>query len=1087
MAVNKIFAVATAHLDTVWRWELPKTIDEFIPDTIEKNFDLIEKYPHYRFNFEGAYRYALIEEYYPEAFEQIKEYIKAGRWCVSGSAWENGDVNIPSPEALLRNFLYGNHYFKEKFGVTSKDVFLPDCFGFGWVLPTVTKHANLLGFSSQKLGWGGAYELPFDIGVMKGPDGSEAFASLNPLSYRKKFQGDVRGDFNTVDKLAKNGIENELPITMDYYGTGDWGGSPEEETVKFVEESVVKNDTDENTKVISASSDEVFIELDKLDKKVKAKLPVWNNELVMRSHGAGCYTSRAMSKRLNAQNELLADSTEKAAVAASLLTSYKYPTDIIDSAWKKVIAHQFHDDITGTSTMLVYNDSWNDYFVALSQFKGEYEGAVGALANEFDTSWCKECAVIVNNPVGAKRTSAVEAKIKLNRNAKYIKVVDKSGKEVPSQVVAKKGKEFDIIFLATVDSVGYKVYDVQGSDKKYSKKTDLIVTEHTMENSKYKLMFNRNGDIGSIVDKTLKVQLLSAPIKLAMMHNLGELNYPSWEIRKEDMESEAMCYANTPTFEVIENGPARIAIKVSRELDYSKVEQVVSMDSKGEYIKVENYVDWQNRRAMLKAQFPVTCGNEKATYDLGIGAIKRGNNKDNLYEVPAQKWADITDSFGRYGVSIFSDCKYGWDKPEDNMLRLTCIHTPAGAFTKDARQDLQDIGRNIFSFGIFSHKGELGSATPLQAQLFNQPLVAFRTSSKREGALGDSFSLMSTTSPSIIVRAVKKCIDDDAVIVRINEYAGKSHKGAGLKFFANIKKAEEVYASEEYIKDAKLDDGKLVFDIKPYQVKTFKIWLDCKKNKASENYKKLDLEFNSSGITAREYKINCILQGSGCSLANELIPESVTTHGITFKMPNVGMQKNVFIPREQEIEIPKGVTKIYMLAASMLGDKEITIMADNKERTFTVHDMREPVGQWDMFGLGQVAKVKDAQVGFEMSHTHHPEGHVANGKACFFLYEIDVRGCKTLTMPEENKIVILAMTGVKKFSNTYLATKIIDEVEDGYEFGEIPPIDKIIDRADFVTIRAGKIQDQVKGGKGQGFKRDNIITNIIRSYTKSEW
>ena len=62
MAENKIFTVATAHLDTVWRWELPKTIEEFIPDTFEKNFGLIEKYPNYRFNFEGSFRYELIEE-----------------------------------------------------------------------------------------------------------------------------------------------------------------------------------------------------------------------------------------------------------------------------------------------------------------------------------------------------------------------------------------------------------------------------------------------------------------------------------------------------------------------------------------------------------------------------------------------------------------------------------------------------------------------------------------------------------------------------------------------------------------------------------------------------------------------------------------------------------------------------------------------------------------------------------------------------------------------------------------------------------------------------------------------------------------
>lgn len=1086
MTKNKIFTVATSHLDTVWRWELPKTIDEFIPDTIVKNFELIEKYPHYRFNFEGAFRYELIEEYYPEQFERIKQYVKDGRWCVSGSAFENGDVNIPSPEALFRNFLYGNRYFEDKFGVTSKDVFLPDCFGFGYALPSIAKHSNLLGVSSQKLSWGGAYECPFDLGIWQGVDGSRIFASLKPLSYRYDFDGDVRGDLQIIDKLADNGVHYGLPWTMNYYGTGDWGGAPDEQSVASVEQSVAYNDTSE-TQVISASSDEVFKHLDALSESEKTSLPVWNNELVMRSHGAGGYTSRAMSKRLNAKNESLADMCERSCVAADALTSFTYPKNILDSAWKKVIQHQFHDDLPGTSTMLQYNDSWNDYFASLKQFCGEYQASGGALANELDTSWCEGVAVIVNNPVAVKRKASVQAHIKLNRNAKYVKVLDKNAKEVPSQVLKKTGKEFDIVFTASVDSVGWRVYDVIGSDKPCEIKTDLIVTEHSLENAKYKLLFNKNGDIASLVDKKLKVQLLSSPIKLALHHNLGELNYPSWEMRKADIDSKPYCYANTPEFEIIENGPSRIAIKVTRDADFSKVEQVVSLESGGEVVRVDNRIDWQQRRTLLKAQFPFTCSNEIASYDLGLGYIDRPNNSENLYEVPAQKWADITDSYGRYGVSVLSDCKYGWDKPQDNMLRLTCIHTPAGAFTKDARQDLQDIGRNVFSFGIFSHKGALSTPTQVQAQCFNEGLVAFRTSSSKQGSLGDSFSLLKTASDSVIVRAVKQAYDGDGVVVRVNEACGKEHKNTGIKFFCDISSAEEVYADEKPIKNAEIIDGALVFDLKPFEVKTFKLKLNAVRNKAKENYKKLDLPFNSTGITKDSYKVNCILQGSGMSLPDELIPESLTVSGITFKMPNADMDKNVLIPRGQEIEIPKGVTKLYMIAASVLEDKKVVFMADNKERELTVYDMKAPVGKWDMKGLEQLAEVKRGALALEFTHTHHPEGNIANGKAYFYLYEIDVRGCKTLTLPEENKMVILAMTGVKKFSNTYLATELIDYPSEDYKPGEIAPIEKIIDKADFISIRAGKIQDQINGGKGKGFKRDNIITNIIRSYTKSEW
>ena len=1083
---NRIFTVATSHLDTVWRWELPKTIEVFIPDTIEKNLELLEKYPHYRFNFEGAFRYELIEEYYPQAFEEIKKYAKEGRWCPSGSAYENGDVNIPSPEAILRNFLYGNRYFKEKLGVQSKDIFLPDCFGFGWALPSIARQAHLKGFTTQKLSWGGAYERPFNLGLWKGVDGATIFASLNPLSYRNKFDGTVRSDLKVIDKLAENGLKYDLPWTNCFYGTGDWGGAPTEESVRAVEESISHNESDSNTKVIAATSYQIFDEIDALAKKQKVTLPLWNNELVMRSHGAGAYTSRAMSKRLNAQNEVMADYCEKACVLANALTSYKYPKAIIDRAWKRVIQHQFHDDITGTSTMLVYNDSWNDYYVSLSQFINEYEGAVGAIANELDTSWCEECAVIVNNPVAIRRKEAVEAHIKLNHNAKHIKVLDSNGKEVPSQIQKKQGKEFDIIFLADVPSVGYRVYDVQTSEKAYSKSA-LKVSEHTLENERYRVIFNKNGDIGSIIDKKLRVQLLSAPIKLALLHDTGELNYPSWEMRKEDIDSEPVAYAGDPEFEIVENGPARIAIRITRRAGSSVFKQTASLSANGEFLRVENLVDWQDRRTLLKAQFPFTAENTRAEYDLGLGTIFRETNRDNLYEVPAQKWADITDEEKGYGISVFSDCKYGWDKPDRRTLRLTCIHTPAGAFTKDARQDLQDIGRNLFAFGVFAHKGKRNSETQLQAEMFCKKLTAFQTTSRREGRLGSSFSTLKVSSKNAIIRAVKRAEDDEDIIVRINEAAGKEHKEIFLTMFGKITAASEVYSSEEFRKEAEISDGRLIFSLKPNEIKTFKLTVDAEKNKAKESFKKLELKYNSQGITKDEYKVNVILQGSGCSLPDELLDESYSVHGITFRLPNADMDKNILIPRGQEIELPKGITKLYMLAASVSEDREFTVLADNKQRSLNILAMREPVGQWDMAGLGQTAKVKCASVGLELTHTHHPEGNIANGKAYFFLYEIDVRNCKTLTLPEDSRVVILAMTGVKRFSSTKLATAFIDLPENDYAFGEIPPLDKLIDKADFVTIRAGKIQDQIKGGKGKGLKRDNIFTNIIRSYTKSEW
>ncbi|MCD7722512.1 MAG: hypothetical protein LUH82_00980 [Clostridiales bacterium] len=1083
MEKKKVYAVATAHLDTVWRWNLAKTIEDFIPDTIQKNIDLIEKYPHYRFNFEGAYRYELIEEYYPKHFEIIKDLIARGRWNVAGSEYENGDVNIPSVEAIFRNILLGNNYFYEKFGKKSTDIFLPDCFGFSKALPAIINHAGLAGFSTQKLSWGAACNVPFDTGVWQGVDSSRIYASLQPGSYRHKFDGDIRADLSVISKISDSAFKYAFAQTMAYYGTGDQGGAPDESSVAALEESVSKNESTD-FEVVSASTDEMFNEL----KKTRPALPIYDGELLMTSHGAGAYTSRAMAKRLNSQCESLADFTEKACAAAEELGVYDYPLERLQKSWKRIIKHQFHDDIAGTSIAEVYNESYNDYFVSQSELKYEYTAAAGAIANELDTGWVSECAVIVNNPASFDRQGAVSAHVKIKHNATFLKVVDKEGNEVKSQINKKSGKEFDIVFMADVKALGWRVYDVKAANSSCALKSDLAVTEHTLENSKYKIIFNKNGDIASITDKKLGKQLLDAPIKLALLQDNGSLAYPSWEIKKDDIDKEPVCYANTPEFEIAENGAARVALKITRQLDYSDVTQIVSLASGSEYIKVENFVDWRSRHSLLKAVFPFSCYNRTAAYDLGLGVIKRETNTSGLYEVPAQKWADITAGSGEYGVSVFSECKYGWDKPAGNTLRLSCIHTPAGAFTKDARQDLQDLGRNIFAFGIFSHSGEFENGTQAQNELFQKELTAFQTNANSAGSLADHFSFMQCDNSAVLIKAVKLAEKKDGIVVRICEANGKAHKNVRLNFYKEITSAENVLASEEFISKAKSGGKSIIFDLAPFEVKSFKVRLTPYEKKARESQTKIELSPNAKGFTFNEDMRNVILQGGGCSLPGEQIQPALTIGGVNFRLSNPRASQDVTVARGQRIQIPAGADKIYILASSTLSDEKVSFFADSKEIKLTIHSFKERIGQWDSAHEKQQAYVKDVNVGVEFTHTHHPEGDLINSKAYFYVYELAVKGKRILTLPENNRIIILAASAVNRFSNTCLATRLTDRAPDTeFEFNAVAPIDRIKDKTQRVMIRAGKIEDQRKNGKGKGIKRDNIVTNIIRSYTKSEW
>ena len=132
-----LYVVGTSHLDSQWNWTVQDSIRSFVPATFFENFKRFEKYPNYTFAYEGAIHYMWFKEYFPEYWPTVQKYVREGRWRVAGN-WINAvDVNVPSPESLMRQALYAKRFFRHEFGKVSQDVYLPDCFGFGFALPSM--------------------------------------------------------------------------------------------------------------------------------------------------------------------------------------------------------------------------------------------------------------------------------------------------------------------------------------------------------------------------------------------------------------------------------------------------------------------------------------------------------------------------------------------------------------------------------------------------------------------------------------------------------------------------------------------------------------------------------------------------------------------------------------------------------------------------------------------------------------------------------------------------------------------------------------------------------------------------------------
>jgi len=1010
----KAYVVSNAHFDTQWNWDVQTSINQFVRNTVDRNFLLFEKYPDYVFNFEGGIKYKWIKEYYPDKYQKVKEYVHQGRWHISGSSWDATDPNIPSSESFFRNILLGQEFYKKEFGVQSKDIFLPDCFGFGYTLPTIASHAGLIGFSTQKLQWRnrpfyGNSKVPFNIGLWKGLDGSQIMASLNSENYVHTFDGQDISNDGGIRNLAKGSINK---TAYKYYGTGDRGGSPTIPSVISVEKGI-KGSGD--IQIISAASDQLFKEY--LPFKDHPELPVFDGELLMDVHGTGCYTSQAAMKRFNRRNEQLAISSEKAAVVANCLVGSTYPSDEIDESWKRFIWHQFHDDITGTSIPKAYTFSWNDELISQSCFADVITSSVGRIVKEMNTN-TTGTPIAVYNPLSITHKGLVKAEISNLQGNQNVRVFDQKGKEVNAQLIKKENGKAEIVFCAEVAPIGYAVYDVRTS--KSEKTGQLKVSSNTLENRIYKIVLDNHGDISSLIDKRNNKELVKngQAFRLALFTKNESFDWPAWEILKKTIDATPISITDSVSISIAEKGPACAALCVKRSYGKSKFTQYIRLTdgAADDRIDIVNEIDWRTTNALLKAEFPMSVSNSKATYDLDLGHIKRGNNTETSYETYAQQWADITSDEG-YGISIMNDCKYGWDKPADNTLRLTLLHTPK----TDGRysyQDRQDFGHHTFTYSIVGHENQPQLASiPSKSDELNNPLMAFEAP-KHKGALGRDYSFIKLSTSQVALKTLKKAQDGDRYILRFYETQGKEAKDVTVEFPTEIVSAAETNGVEEEIGKATFKGNKLTFSTTAFSPKTFAVQLKgyIVKSQPIHNTP-VELAYTDNAFTFDAFNEAGQFDNSGCSYAAELIGNEVVSQGVPFKIA-APERNNVLKCKNNSIEIPKDrkYTKVYLLAASTDGDVKADFKMGNKVFTCDIPYYSGFYGQWGQTDFTK-SFVKNVPLAYIGSHRHSQRyGNEAYTFTYMYRICLDIpEGATQLQLPDNKKVAVFAIT----FSDNY--------------------------------------------------------------------
>jgi alpha-mannosidase len=805
----------------------------------------MDQHPDFVFAESAAQLYKWTERYYPEIFNRIAQKVQAGQWEVVGGSWVEHNTNIPCGESLVRQHLYAKRFFKEKFGVDVKVAWLPDSFGFNWNMPQIYRKCGFNYFVTHKLKWqvernDPPVPFPYHLFWWQAPDGSRVLAFHTVGDYNQQVLPDEMLQYLDVLK-STHGVDRLLIL----YGEGDHGGGPSPE---MLDRAIwLMRDPSYPTVRFSRAQD-YFQAVQALPES--ARLPVVNDELYVKTH-RGTFTTDAQVKRDNRQCEVLLMNAEKFALLATQF-GQPYPQASLQELWEKLLFGQVHDNIDGSAAAEVYRDAATDY-AELKMAGGKLlDSALAAIARQVNTQG-EGRALLVFNSLPWERTDLVSLDSGYFAGRRYFKILDLAGRPVPYQIVRQAGTEKALFLADNVPGLGFKQYRLVASEKRPEFSTDLKVSGLKLANSLLEVEIDgTTGNLKSLRKTGIEENSLREELPGNVLEVWGDrppnapAGEPAWNIYLGDVHN----VERAESINVLETGPVRALVRVRKSFGQSSFEQDIILYSHTDRVDFELRADWHEKYRFAKIAFPLRLESAFATYEIPFGSIQRFDHtfKEDphtqlsqppraweiadrtKFEVAAQRWVDVSNQRGDYGVTLLNDSKYGFSF-QQNVLRLSLLRGARRGYPSmpDTWSDQSSeplVGIHHVKYALVPHRGAWQEANPTRrGAQFNAPLLVVSAPS-HSGELGARFSALDVAPANVTVESLKKAEDTDEFIVRLYETSGQA-ANAVLTFSRTPRSARETDMLEwdKYVqpKSFAIQGTKVNVHVAPHEIKTMRV------------------------------------------------------------------------------------------------------------------------------------------------------------------------------------------------------------------------------------------------------------------------
>jgi alpha-mannosidase len=757
--------VGNAHIDMAWLWPWTETV-EVVRDTFGTALQLMNEYPNFKYTQSSVQDFSWLEDKYPAEFQEIQKRVKEGRWELVGGMWVEPDLNMPDGESLVRQLLVGKRYFQKKFDVDVNIGWNPDSFGYSWQLPQIYKRSGIDSFVTQKMSWNETTVFPYKLFWWQSPDGSKV------LTYFPHTYNGTTEPVGLANDVAVYVPSTHFPEIMQLYGVGDHGGGPTrqevDEAVRLEEPSTIF------PKAEFSTARSFFEDVHKAINKDALTLPTWNSELYLEFH-RGCYTTQSETKKQIRHNEEQLENAEKFASLSFLETKQPYSNTEFEGIWKKVLFNDFHDIMPGSGVQNNYAEalaSLSDASLASGKI---LDNALNNLTSKVNTQG-RGVPFVVFNPLSWARTEPVTIEVHTPEQGQELEALDADGKPLLSQVISTDtGTQRTKlqVMVKDVPSLGYAVIHIVPAPHAQPAASSLKVDGTTVENEFFRMKIDATtGCITSLVDKSSNKETVAPGGCGNLLQTFVDLPpiQDAWEIK---FDEKSWDLKDPEEVKVIENGPEQAVIRIKNKFQNSDFVRDIVVHPDVARIDVNTQVNWHESHILLKVGFPVNVQATKATFEIPYGTIERPTTRNTpaekaQFEVPAQRWADISDS--NLGFSLLNASKYGYDT-KDNVIRLSLLRSPTMP-APDGR--IADQGFHEFTYSLYPHAGDWkDGGTMRQGYELNYPLIAVEAA-PHAGLLPAKRSFVSVEPRNVIVTALKKAEDSNDLVFRFYEFEGKA-------------------------------------------------------------------------------------------------------------------------------------------------------------------------------------------------------------------------------------------------------------------------------------------------------------------------